>query len=233
MNQILIKIFVMLMTMLCMCGCRAESETVLLSMDEEVSEQADEGLSAIDESKEPDEQDNRASADKTYAQRETDGEQISASSECYVHVCGAVRYPGVYKLESGARIYEAIAKAGGVTEDAYADGVNQAVPVSDGDMIRIPTVEEWENGLFEETNPSAVSQTDNNAPEDTYDDGLVDINTADVSELCSLPGIGETRAEAIIAYRLEHGEFHAIEDIQNVSGIKQGLYSKIKDKIKI
>lgn len=90
-------------------------------------------------------------------------------------------------------------------------------------MIRICTQEEWELARAEETETSA----------EQADDGLVDINTADVAELCTLPGVGQARAESILTYRQEHGSFQTVEEIKQVSGIKDGLYTKIKDKIKI
>lgn len=90
-------------------------------------------------------------------------------------------------------------------------------------MIRICTQEEWELARAEERETSA----------EQADDGLVDINTADVAELCTLPGVGQARAESILAYRQEHGSFQTVEEIKQVSGIKDGLYTKIKDKIKI
>jgi competence protein ComEA len=71
------------------------------------------------------------------------------------------------------------------------------------------------------------------ASSSSSDDGKININTASESELCNIPGIGTTRAAAIIAYRQEHGSFQSAEDIMNVSGIKQGTYEKIKDSIKV
>lgn len=149
---------------------------------------------------------------------------------CYIHVCGAVRYPGVYELVEGARLCEAIDMAGGFTEDACVDAVNLAFQVVDGSRVRIPTVEEWQNGNYTEMAESAAV---NGLQDEGASEYLVNINTADESELVSLPGIGAARAEAIIAYREEHGSFSSIEEIQKVSGIKSGLYDKIKDKIKI
>ena len=140
----------------------------------------------------------------------------------FVHVCGAVRKPEVYELDASARLYEAIAAAGGFREDACEDALNLAAPLTDGEKIYVPTVAEAE----------AVAA---GAPafEEAADDGRININTADVAALCSLPGIGESRAEAIIAYREEHGEFQKIEDIMEVSGIKEGMYAKLKDRIKV
>lgn len=161
----------------------------------------------------------------------------NTKTECYVHVCGAVSKPGVYVMLRGARIFEAIEKAGGITENAYDECINQALLVTDGMQIRVPTMEEWEKGQVTAENYSFAEQVGNDGShsfhEDGDEDGLVNINSADASRLCTIPGIGETRAEAIISYRETHGSFQKIEDIQNVTGIKEGLFNQIKDKIKI
>lgn len=170
------------------------------------------------------------SAEEASAQAEETVDAISGGSEeadpgkeIYVQINGAVKYPGVYKVQDDARIFDVVELAGGMTEDAEPEAVNQALPVEDGQMITICTQEEWELARTEETEPSA----------EQADDGLVDINTADVAELCTLPGVGQARAESILAYRQEHGSFQTVEEIKRVSGIKDGLYTKIKDKIKI
>lgn len=154
---------------------------------------------------------------------ENGGSGDAAGISIYVDVCGAVKYPGVYELDEDARTFEALERAGGLLDEACTAAVNQAEKLQDGQKLYIPTKEEWEW---------------NHLPEDSgvqlpVSDGLVNINTADVEELCSLPGVGESRAKAIIQYREEHGAFGAIEEIQNVSGIKNGLFLKMKDLIKV
>lgn len=141
----------------------------------------------------------------------------------YVDICGAVKYPGVYKLSGDARLFEAIERAGGLSEKACARSINQAEKLCDGQKIYVPTVEEWERGDVQEDFQEKVSR----------DDGLININTADEAKLCELPGVGESRAKAILQYREEHGDFKTIEEIQNVSGIKSGLFAKIRDLIKV
>ena len=156
-----------------------------------------------------------ATADRT-------AEAADSKNEIYVQINGAVKYPGVYKVQDDARIFDVVELAGGMTEDAESEAVNQALPVEDGQMITICTQEEWELARAEEKSPAEQA-----------DDGLVDINTADAAKLCTLPGVGQARAESILAYRQEHGGFQSVEEIKQVSGIKDGLYTKIKDKIKI
>lgn len=142
----------------------------------------------------------------------------------FVYVCGAVNKPGVYELSCTARAFEAIEKAGGFSTEAYEEALNLAKPLEDGEKLTVPTKEEWEQAEQAEEALTA---------ENEKQDGLVNINTASKEELCTLPGVGSSRAESIIAYREENGSFSAIEDIKNVTGIKEGLFSKIKDKIKV
>lgn len=143
----------------------------------------------------------------------------------YVYICGQVQHPGVYQVPSDARVFSVIQLAGGLTEDADETGVNQAQNLIDGQMIYIPAV-----GEVISSDVAAVSQG-------TYglsaDSSKVNINTADLEALMSLPGIGEGKAQSILAYRQEHGSFQSIEEIMNVDGIKEGTYSKFKDKITI
>lgn len=163
----------------------------------------------------------------------------SKEPTCYVYVCGAVANPGVYEVEPDTRVCEVIQYAGGLTGEAETTCVNQALAVYDGLMLVIPTVCQWENGDFsldEKGFPVQVSKTREALEENVEaspDDGKVNINEATIEQLCTLPGVGESRAESIIAYRQEHGRFEAIEDIKKVSGIKEGLFEKIKEKIKV
>lgn len=134
-----------------------------------------------------------------------------------VHICGAINQPGVYTVPEGSRLYEVIAQAGGLKEEAVTESVNQARILSDGEQIYIPTVEE-SNSL---TGDSNVSQ------------GKVNLNTASKEELMTLTGIGESKAESIISYREEHGRFQSIEELMQIRGIKEGVYLKIQDKITV
>lgn len=147
-------------------------------------------------------------------------EVIAAAEEMriLVHVCGAVVNPGVVALPQGSRAEDALLAAGGFAEDASRDYVNLAGYVSDGEKLYFPTREEVSSGV------QVLTEAD---------DGLVNINTADVAALCTLPGIGETRAGDIIAYREAHGDFESCEDIMKVSGIKTSVYDRLSDKIKV
>lgn len=146
--------------------------------------------------------------------------ETETSGECYVYLCGAVANPGVYELPAGSRIYEAVQMAGGLAENACEDSINQAEEVSDGQMIKVLTAEE------------AASEKDSALAEEK-ETGRININTADISELMTLPGIGASKAESILSYREEKGGFASVEEIMNITGIKEGVYSKIKDQITV
>lgn len=151
------------------------------------------------------------------------------SEACYVYVCGAVEAPGVYMLNTGDRIYEAIALAGGLTEEANTSTVNQAEMVSDGQMIFVPTREEAAARIV------SVSEmgVENTSEQESVPDGKVNLNTATLAELMTLSGIGESKAQSILDYRNKNGAFSSVEEIMNVDGIKEGLYNRIKDSIRV
>ena len=136
-----------------------------------------------------------------------------------VFVCGAVMNPGVVELPAGSRVADALEKAGGFSEYADTSYVNLASLLTDGQKVYFP--EEGEN---------APEHGEKEQPGQSVD-GKININTADRETLCSLPGIGAAKAEAIIAYREEKGAFSDPGDIMNVSGIGESLYEKIKDLI--
>ncbi|MCD8333570.1 MAG: helix-hairpin-helix domain-containing protein [Clostridiales bacterium] len=156
--------------------------------------------------------------DETAAEPEAE----STGTVC-VYICGAVAAPGVYELQSTDRICQLVEMAGGLTQDADARSVNLAQTVEDGEMIYILTVDE----AAEE---AGTAETEISA---SPDDGRVNINTASVSELTALSGIGDAKAAAIVAYREEHGAFQSAEEIMQVSGIAQATYDRIKDEITI
>jgi len=155
-----------------------------------------------------------------------DKQQPAKSEKLVVHICGAVYKPGVYYLDEGSILYQAVDAAGGFKEDAGEEYLNLADTLSDGEKIYIPTVyEAKEEGLSKEAAKEEMTELVNNTK--------ININTASAEMLCSLPGIGSSKAESIISYREAYGSFDTPEDIMKVEGIKDGLFRKIKDKITV
>ncbi|MBQ0146626.1 MAG: helix-hairpin-helix domain-containing protein [Lachnospiraceae bacterium] len=148
-----------------------------------------------------------------------------------VYVCGAVNNPGVYELNTGDRIIDAVETAGGFAGEADIDYLNLAETVGDGLKIYVPTEKEVEEGYSEKpvsasVNPSADSGSAGMAEK-------VNINTAQIEQLKTLKGVGDSRAKDIIEFRNTHGPFEKIEDIMLVPGIKNGMFEKIKDNIEV
>lgn len=153
-----------------------------------------------------------------------------------VHICGAVANPGVYELPQGSRLYQAVEAAGGFTQEAQQDFLNQAESLQDGSRIYVPTTEEAMEALKEGEQSfitGGVQTEENGGKAESAGNGFVNINTASEAELCTLAGIGSTKAKSIIAYRTENGNFNKIEDIMNVDGIKDALFQKIRDSITV
>lgn len=158
------------------------------------------------------------------AQQETVSAVNTDKAIIMVDICGAVVHPGVYELEEGARVCDAVACAGGLLADADRKTLNQAALLHDADKVIVYTYEEIQAGAAEQL-PGDHSGTGHQEK--------VNINTAGVEELCTLKGIGESRAQDIIAYRTLNGAFRTIEEIMNVNGIKEATYSGIKDHISV
>lgn len=161
----------------------------------------------------------------------------------FIHVCGEVKNPGVYELEAGSRIYQAVDMAGGFTENAAKNFLNMARALEDGMKIQVPSHEEADNWTSEAAvsyfgvSDTTMGEADAGAkiPASPVGENTlkVNLNTATKEQLMTLKGIGESRAEAIISYRQESGPFGRIEDIMEVSGIKEAAFQKIKDDITV
>lgn len=163
---------------------------------------------------------------------------LSEPESCVVHICGAVNEPGVYTLEKGDRIYQAIEKAGGFRQDAEQNYLNQADVLSDGIKIYVPTQEEAreaeEDPVWVTSGAEGAGVPKEQGTENAGENPLsVNINTASQEQLCTLPGVGSSKAKSIIAYREQNGAYERIEDIMNVEGIKEGVFQKIKDHISV
>jgi competence protein ComEA len=135
-----------------------------------------------------------------------------------VYVSGAVRQPDVYLLEPDSIVKDALTAAGGATDDADLDRINLASPVVDGQQVYVPRVGEEDPPVRLPANLPEVG-------------GAVNINTAGVAALESLPGIGPVLAQRIVDYRQEHGPFTRIEEIMDVPGIGQAKFEDLRDLI--
>lgn len=139
-----------------------------------------------------------------------------------VHITGAVPRPGVYALPQGARVQDGISAAGGFLAEADKTNINLAELLEDGEKLDVPFIEGASPVLVTPL-PEVVTTTTE----------LININTASIAELDTLPGIGPTTAQRIIDYRTENGPFLNIEDIINVQGIGTGTYERIKNLITV
>lgn len=157
----------------------------------------------------------------------------------YVHIIGEINNAGVVALKNGERIVDAIEKAGGVTELADLSKVNLAFVLSDGQMIRIPSVNDVQNNTNEEQYIKSDSGSnvilDNGGSMHNTENvtAKVNINTASQTELETLRGIGPSLAARIIEYRKECGKFKNINELRNVSGIGDTKFEQIKNNITV
>ena len=150
----------------------------------------------------------------TENEEETEDEE---NEEITIHIIGEVKYPGIVILKSGQRIVDAIEAAGGETEEADLNKLNLAQLLNDGDKIYVPNKADEIEDYKDTTGKSST----------------VNLNTATLEELTSLPGIGESTAQKIIDYRKQNGKFKTVEDLKNVSGIGESKFDNIKDKITV
>ena len=185
-------------------------------------------------------------------------EEINIASKIYVDIKGAIKNPRVYEVDSDMIVNDVIKLAGGLNDNADTSIINLAKRVNDGDLIIIYTKEEVKNSNIKDTvvkvvdkecicpniqndacintkiNDNITNKEENNNSTNKSDEtAKININTATKDELMNLSGIGESKADAIINYRKENGNFKKIEDIKNVDGIGDAVYEKIKNNISI
>ena len=152
----------------------------------------------------------------------TNGTNVVApnKNKILVEIKGEVKNPDVYEVDDGSIIRDLITIAGGLTEEANIDKINRAEKLKNNQLIVIPNSSDVNIGVI-----SSQSGTSN--------DGIININSASISDLQKINGIGEVKAQSIIDYREKNGGFKSIEDIKNVEGIGDKTFEKIKDKISI
>ncbi len=254
---------VCLFLLLCVvAGCRQEGESSLLlpasgeegtgspgSGEEESGSPGEEGTGSLGSGEE--ESGSLGSGEEGRSASDADvqweaGSGSDAEMLIYVQVSGAVVRPGVYALPAGARIFQAIELAGGLTGEAESSSLNQAGFLADGQMVYVMDKEEaaaWAAGASAGDGSGAVpgmpggdvseGQSGRARSDGGAEDGKVNLNTATESDLMALPGIGAAKAKSILAWREENGGFSQIEDLMKIQGIKEGVFSKIKDSVKV
>ena len=147
--------------------------------------------------------------------------EAAAPPRLVVHVVGAVRRPGLYRLVHGARIADAVRRAGGATRRADLSLVNLAAQVSDGSQVVVPRREVVESGAASEAGASGVG-----AP-----GGPVHLNTATLDELDALPGVGPVTAQKILDYREQHGAFSSVDDLDAIPGIGPARLEQLRELV--
>ena len=145
----------------------------------------------------------------------------SGHARVVVDVVGAVRRPGLYRLEQGSRIADAIARAGGATPKAILAQVNLAAPLADGEQIVVP-----KRGAPGAAVPGPASASGVGAP-----NAPVQLSTATLEQLDSLPGIGPATAQKILDYRTKHGAFSSVDELDAVSGIGPKRLDQLRDLV--
>lgn len=161
-------------------------------------------------------------------------EEESNSKKVIVDIKGMINNPGVYEVDSNLRVNDVIELAGGLKEGADTSNINLAKLVSDEMTIIIYSTEEVLEKFKQEVCICNCPYIQNDACiNSNNDDNLININTAGIEELTTLPGIGDVKAEAIIKYRSEVGKFKTKEELLNVEGIGEALFEKIKDNITV
>ena len=142
-----------------------------------------------------------------------------------VDVKGAVKKPGVYQLKSSSRVHDALLKAGGMTDEADLKSINQAQKLVDEAVVYVAKV--GENVVDVTTNTSASTATSQAKA------GLVNLNTATEADFQTISGIGQKRAQDIIAYREANGKFKSVDDLKNVTGIGAKTLEKLKEYVTV
>lgn len=146
--------------------------------------------------------------------------EVNENTEIYVDVKGEVKNPGIYKARAGERVNDIIIRAGDFTENAQPLQVNLAQTITDEMVIYVPKI-----GESDSTAPIFETQGNGQSTQ------KIDINSAEEAELDALPGIGPSKAAAIIEYRETNGPFKSVEDLKEVSGIGEQTLLKLKEEI--
>lgn len=176
-----------------------------------------------------------SSASSTKGTNNVNHEDVPKSKTVTCDISGAVKSQGVYTLKTGARLQELIEAAGGTVKKAQLKAVNRALVLKDQDKIHIPYKgEKVDNATTVASSASANGSDATAASEGSGQSGKkINLNTATAADLQKLNGIGEKKAEQIIAYREKSGQFKKIEDLTQVSGIGEKTFAALKDQLEV
>ena len=156
--------------------------------------------------------------------------ETSLNDKVTIYISGEVKNPGVVELKYDARLGDGVDLCGGLTEDANLNGINLAMKIKDEGHYIIPKVgEETKDTVVNDNEYRNENNTSNKS--EINNDNKININTADLSELDSLPGFGQVTAQKIIEYRQEHTKFNSIEELMNIKGIGEKKFNNVKDYI--
>lgn len=161
----------------------------------------------------------------TTAEVATDATKERAETMIYVDIKGAVKVPGIYQLKNQQRIWDALALAGGVSEEADTAQVNYAQKVKDQMIIYVP-----KKG---EPVPQSLETLQESAPAQQNQEEKINLNTATEAELQTISGIGAKKAQEIIRFRDEQGPFKTVEELKNVPGIGEKTVERLKDMLTV
>lgn len=215
----------MLVFLLCGCNHRDTEYKLSDSTGGSTAETVSENQKEVDEEQTVS---GKSAGETTGIPEKGEAQEAAPEETVQVYICGAVVSPGVYTLPGGSRVVQAVESAGGFLPDAEEKILNLARKIEDGEQITVWTREEAENMEITET-----PQQNTGGTEQASGSGKVNLNTAGKEELMTLSGIGESRADAIIAYREANGPFGSIEEIMNIEGIKEKMFEKIRGSIEV
>lgn len=177
--------------------------------------------------------DNQTESENEIIEEESAFSLNSKKGKVIVHVIGEVNNPSVVTLNEGARIIDAIIAAGDKTEEADLSKINLAYVVEDGSQIYVPRLgEQRDEYITEEAGEGIITETASLDKNETKEI-KVNINTASVEKLQTLPGVGNSTAQKIVDYRTQNGKFKTEEDLKNVPGIGENKFNNLKDKITV
>lgn len=221
------RVLLAVLLALFLTGCAPQGKEIVLT------DAATDSASVTDETPFDEEEKDSSEKESSKEDQEIAEEVKKTPTSIFIYVCGAVEKPGVYELFEGGRVVDAVEAAGGFLETADKTYVNLAALLDDGIKLYIPTMQETMESAALQVETFDKESTSLGSDSAGAGSGLININSATRDELTALPGIGNATAEKIISYREQHGAFKSIEDIMNVSGIKDKLFSKIKDHITV